>query len=817
MKKKILTVLAVLALFALAFAGCKTDGDDNNGTGTGGDGSSNTALSGIKVGGSDETVGAANAKETIGELAGNAMKNFNVSIGDKDAAVEFTPANQFEGTIKYAHTKAGADGSAAPAAAEADFKDYNKDAKPDNLDLKDGDKIYVQMTSGNKKKTAYYGFNILIGWDATLSPENGLVFGGKYSPSALGTDVANLNDFNTDAEAETGKMQFGSAQPAGGFAITAKPSDTLATVKLSRTGNGTDWALPSAFTGQRWDEGDFLYVQVVSQNTRATRYYKIEMIPLRSVTIPYGTPSSLAIANGVATASEWANASEWLPINRVNTTEGKGILNMPADTTRSHGRAKLMWDGDGIWIYAQVWEKTVSAQGGNHENSSVELFINEAYNAMLDDTTNYPDGPRGTVASSTNENGGQYRLGANGEKTGPQTNQTDAFNALGQSNAVKYTGGAAGNMPTSPQSEPGGIGTTVTTGYVLVYQAPWLFYDKYSLGDGKMVGIEIQINATGDNGNRVGVLNWNSASTNSYTSLAAFGEGTLKLGEGVTMGARRPQITTQPADQTILIKTSGTDAIKQLTVAATSPESGTIGADWYQTTLPDDFDIAGKTSVGTGLSYTPTVSNATEGVYYYFARVSNTVTGKATKYANSRMVLLAVVDPTQPIVVDLSRQAMTGWDGSGVGNRVQGTYDETAKSITWEFGKDEDETKNGDQRVAIALTPGQAASIQAAKALEVTIKGTAAPGSAAKYRCYIGTISTQNSWNGTDAFPGSASKFEAVGKADGIAHQVKMSGNIGSAGRGSYFILRSSAAGEDKVTITEITIVPKDTAWPTTP
>ena len=802
MKKKLfLAIPAALTAFALVMTACPTGSSPGKTSGGENDDETYRLLTSLSLQGGEQNVTASGKarSETLSEIE---PRDINLSTAAAVNKVEVTLnyTGNFKGKATIAKEAAGVELS------DASFTTvYNPSAKP-SFNFADGDLLYVKMTAKNGKDYYYYGYKVLIGWDASLNSiklvdkDTGLPVGNvdidlkepKKSIAEIGVNDESIIQFNAKGEK---------------FGVTGVPNDSAAAVKIST--NGTDWTTLANGDEITFADGDYLYFYVKSPNGKAEAYYKVKIILLRSVAIPYGTPPKIDAEDR---DDDWwndpANATGWLDINRTNINETQAILDMdPKD--RSFGRAKLAWDVEGIYLYAQVWEQNITevteAGGSNHTVSSVELFICESNERT------------GTVAASTNENGGQYRLGANGEKTGPQTNQTDAFNALGQSNAVKYTGGAAGNMPTSPQSEPGGIGTTVTTGYVLVYQAPWLFYDKYSLGDGKMVGIEIQINATGDNGNRVGVLNWNSASTNSYTSLAAFGEGTLKLGEGVTMGARRPQITTQPADQTILIKTSGTDAIKQLTVAATSPESGTIGADWYQTTLPDDFDIAGKTSVGTGLSYTPTVSNATEGVYYYFARVSNTVTGKATKYANSRMVLLAVVDPTQPIVVDLSRQAMTGWDGSGVGNRVQGTYDETAKSITWEFGKDEDETKNGDQRVAIALTPGQAASIQAAKALEVTIKGTAAPGSAAKYRCYIGTISTQNSWNGTDAFPGSASKFEAVGKADGIAHQVKMSGNIGSAGRGSYFILRSSAAGEDKVTITEITIVPKDTAWPTTP
>jgi len=837
MKKKFFTVLAALALFALAFAGCNTGGEDGGGNNDPNDpnnpnnpnnpaGSANTTLSGIKIGGSDAVVGTANSKKTIAELAGNAMKDFNVSFDDKDTAVEFVKGAAFLGTIKYAHTN-----GAVPA--ETDFLDYNESAKPDTLNLTDGDKIYVQMTSGNKKETAYYGFNILIGWDAKLKEEKGLVFGGRYSPT-LGTAVEDLGDFDTDAEAETGKMQFSRAQPSpNGFTVTANPSDKMAKVFYNFDGLATWTELyptSSSYTPKKFDEGDFIYIKVVSQNTHATLYYKIEIIPLRSVTIPYGTPKNadgtlnLDINNGVVTASQWDDASDWLPINRVNTTEGKGILNMPADKTRSHGRAKLMWDVNGIWIYAQVWEQTVSKDPGNHENSSIELFINEKYNVMLDDTTGFPSGPSGTVAADPNTNGGQYRLGANGERTAPQSNQTAAFNALNRSKAVKYLNNTTnpGTMPDSPQKNGesgfGAIGTEITTGYVLVYQAPWLFFDDYQLGENKMVGIEIQINATGDNGNRVGVLNWNSASTHSYTSLAAFGEGTLVL-NGKEMDARKPKITTQPAAVTV-VNLNGT--VPALTVVATSPDTGTLSYQWYEAASPTDFDGATPVSGATSASFTPTISTSAEGVHCFFAEVTNFVSEGNLNTVNTAMARIVAINTSAPIDVDLSQQVYDAakWDTAGVGNRVTGTYDSTTKSITWEFGKDTDAAKNGDQRVAIKLTDAQAAYIQSAKALEVKIEGSATPGSTAKYRCYIGTISTQNSWNGTDAFPAnSAFKFSDIttptgaNATEGGAHKVKMSGNIASDGRGDYFILRSSAAGVDSVTITKITITPKDKEW----
>jgi len=621
MKKKLFAIIAALAVFALAFTGCpKGDGGgdpepepnpDNN--------AKNTSLSELIIGTNKANGRSATAKADSSQITD--FTDINISDGGK-ATVKYTPGASFRGTAKIVKIAKDATISDAAFASATEYPYNFSGAWPEMESFTDEDKIFVQMTSGDRSTVMCYGFKVLIGWNAELRETDGVVFAieiqsKEYPAEKIGTPKGTLAELNALTADEIGKMQFNVREPVGGFKVTAYPADDNATVNLST--DGTTWTALANGGNINVTEGSYLYIRVTSSNGKKELYYKLALVPQRAVDIPYGTPANLTITNGEAAATEWNSATDWLYINRVNTTEGQGILNMPEDTTRSHGRAKLMWDEDGIWVYAQVWEQTVSQTGSTYEQSSVELFINEAYNKMLTDSAMFPNGVSGTVAASANQNGGQYRLGANGGRTGPQANQTDAFNALDQSNAVKY---AAGGMPQSYQT------TQVTSGYVLVYQAPWLFFDKYELGDNVKIAIELQINATGDNGNRIGVLNWNNENSNSYTSLADYGEATLKL-NGNTLGAARPTITTQPQGAIV----SEGDSVT-LTVDATV-KNGDLTYEWFKT----DTAAGTGTTAGTGKSITITAGAETA---YYYAIVTNTLNG-TSRTAKSNVAAIVVL------------------------------------------------------------------------------------------------------------------------------------------------------------------------------
>jgi len=470
--------------------------------------SNNTTLISIQIADSAERAAMnANRSDVLGNIA--YLAEVPLSAGkSNNAAITLRFAMTFNGTAKIAVVAASA------TVGEGDFTiEYNPGSKP-LRNFADGDKLYVKMTAEDGVTVRYYGFQVIIGADATLYD---IVFSHTYNigfPSpvteeinvdSLGEALNTLSDFNADNQ---GQIQFKVLQPATGFKIQAVSNDPDATVTMSMNGSG--WNINND-ANVIFNEGDYLYVKVVSGNQQVTRYYKIGIYLKGPVQIPYGTPATI---NAASPDAKWNGASEWLPINRPGI-DGADWLELP-DADKSFGQAKLMWDENGLWVYAQVWEKNVSLVGadadgsGEHMVSSVELFINEAYSAGV--TT-------GNVTQSNN-NGGQYRMGANGERSGSPTAAVTAFNTLGKYSAQKYTG----NMPAAPDSIKL---NDINNGYAVIFQAPWRFTSQYPLADNKKISIELQINVTGSDGSRIGVLNWNNISSGSYMSLADYGEAVL--------------------------------------------------------------------------------------------------------------------------------------------------------------------------------------------------------------------------------------------------------------------------------------------------
>jgi len=684
MKKGFYAILAALTVFALVITACPPDGGDG-----GGETKSNVAtFTKIKLANGPETSPqAANRSETLAGIRSEG--DIFVSQADAPAAkIAITFSNNYKGTAKIAK-KAG-------AITEGDFsEDYNPNKE---YNFADEDKLYVKVTSEDGSKTNYYGFQVLVGRDislASVSFWNEYTVPGKDgNPDTTGKDeirmvdgfgapVAELADFTGDEPAETGRIQFGITQPTDGFNITVTPNDTAATVVISA--NGTDWT--TLANGAKYPFADtadqFLYIKVTSSNGRTTRYYKISVALKRAINIPYGTPATVDADNPDAI---WeTGATEWVPINRSNVTEGTGWLDMPVED-RSVGQAKLMWDETGVWVYAQVWEKTVSSVPGDHTKSSVELFVHESYPDVIPTST-----ANVTSGLDAQQNGGQYRLGANGERSGsPATGAVDYFDALGNYSAKKKTLGA---QPAELKIND------LTAGYVVIFQAPWLFPAEYLLDDSKnikadkKIGVELQVNATGNDGSRAGVLNWNNITSGSYGSLADYGEAILKLpaaGAG-SIGALKPRITKQPMGGLIATDATG---FPELSVAARSVDGGTLSFQWYKTTsLTATGTAVGTASAGiagTGdaanvytSTYTPTDAIGAEGdTYFYYAEVTNAVTGKTSGKAKSTVVKFTVGLAGAPLVIDNPTIAANGGAGfdndgyvimsNGAGNKADG-------------------------------------------------------------------------------------------------------------------------------------------------
>ncbi|MDR2702331.1 MAG: hypothetical protein LBB72_07865 [Spirochaetaceae bacterium] len=526
----------------------------------------------------------------------------NLSSGDKtNATVTAAPTNSDTTTIRYAVVKG--DVTTAPV-----FGNNNV------LTFEDDDTLYIEVTAADsgETETRWYKFLIMIGRDATL---NTIIFADDLEIERLGVPLESVEAFDEledDDDETVGKMQFEIRQPLDGFMVKAVANDEDAEIKLSQDGVTFEDINDSkiAFT-----EGDFLYVKVTAGNGIITLYYKIKMVLRRYTRIIYGSPSTWNVSG--PENAVW-NTTEWMPVNRLNKTEGATGYNAMAVNERTHGQVKLLWDEDGIWVFAQVWEKNVTASAvtsDNHMASSVELFINEAYSA----------GVRAGSVTGSASNGGQYRLGANGEVSGAPDAAAGAMRTLNHYSAVKFTA--------TPSPD---INSALTSGYKVIFHAPWRFTNLYPIADQKDISLELQINATGSDSRRGGVLNWNNENSNSYNSLKDYGEAVLDLAGG-ELKAFPPIITEQPEGENIV---SGGGVIKALSVTAESPDGGNLTYQWYSNTTSS---VTGGTLIAgaTDPTYAPTVTAV--GMHYYWVVVTNTKTSNSTsKSVNSAIVRINI-------------------------------------------------------------------------------------------------------------------------------------------------------------------------------
>ena len=179
--------------------------------------------------------------------------------------------------------------------------------------------------------------------------------------------------------------------------------------------------------------------------------------------------------------------------------------------------------------------------------------------------------------------------------------------------------------------------------------------------------------------------------------------------------AETPTITTQPAGGSYAVGSSAT-----LTVAATSPDSGTLTYQWYSNTTNS---ATGGTSVGTSATYTPPTT--TVGTTYYYVVVTNTnngVTGTKTATATSSVAEITVTAaPKTQVTITASA--------------ANGTYDGSAK--------------NG--YTSLSTTPTYLGTLvyTYTGTGDTTYSGTTAPTNAGTYSLVISILSTDPNYEGT--------------------------------------------------------------------
>ena len=399
----------------------------------------------------------------------------------------------------------------------------------DTYTFNDNDNLYVRVTSENGQVTRFYRIVIEIGRDSTLAS---ILIGDVNATLGNGRAAWGNGSFTAT---ERGSYQADERMPAGGFEVIITTNDEEATFEwfgghpISGSGSTTE---PTSYTAGTAsftyafppDQSDFI-IKVTAANGTTIRYYRIRVITKSHATVYKGTPD-LGAEEGGFIDPIW-NAEEWLDVSRFNRAETwEPFFESSPHTT---AKVKVLWDDDGLWAYWDIdfmdytigtdnHVRTATLSGapvapgtspsGAHERDTVELFINERFQARK--TANW---------------GSQYRVAADnvwlsGDAGNPPTgvNPITIFQTQKMTRAWIKMDGAK------------------EIGYVVIMRAPWIYKQDEQANlvfdaDGKVIpgaeiGMELQVNACSDRGGgsaRDAILTWNGITSQAYQNVASFG------------------------------------------------------------------------------------------------------------------------------------------------------------------------------------------------------------------------------------------------------------------------------------------------------
>jgi len=383
--------------------------------------------------------------------------------------------------------------SATPTNAQAELRFAmvaGGDGAPDFgansvFNLADEDAIFIEVTSENGENVLVYRIDVEIGRVATISS---VTVGEIGLPGTQGHFGPAFESLELAMAGTGGLVLLTIPHDASAFPITVTTLDPGATYRIGRARGSETPEFGSAMS-LAFDDGDFLYVESTSANGRNTVFYKIPVHFRQTTVIRFGSP---AIENNAIDPIWNDPAIEVLPIERVFAGDSSSAFAANPDT---FGVARLLWDQDGLYVFVEVTDPAISTGlVGAHLIDSVELFINE-------DASVLTGGWAGI--------GGQFRLGALGERSGNPAAAVADFEAL---DSFSYW--------------------TTPDGYIVIFQAPW----RYLLADlspgeldGTDIRIEIQINACIEVSERVGVITWNNLAHSNWQNVTNFGTATLYL------------------------------------------------------------------------------------------------------------------------------------------------------------------------------------------------------------------------------------------------------------------------------------------------
>jgi hypothetical protein len=517
-----------------------------------------------------------------------------------------------------------------------------------------GDYLGIKVVSQDGSNTAYYKIEILVGTNALLTS----VKIGETTTTNLGTPKETWDDAGLVRGQYLGQDRVAPSGSSLSIAIT--PQDSLAKVSYAYsspgvlTSNPTYTALTSNSGSHNFFAEGFLYLEVTSENGEVKMYYTIRASMRQSVGLQYGMPD---IENGVIDPV-WDSVTEVMMIQRLFEGDNEGDAEYLANVTaHTIGRAKALWDDDGLYLYIDVDDDDLSPMDANltnnnaHRYDSVEIFVNEAKSMA-------------SVADSAafGRAGSQYRVGMTGHISGNSTvGNPDAIGAMeALNNYSAWTKKANGD----PWIE-GTDAANLATGYIVIAQVPWRFktgankvdmFDENGLvKDNVEIGFELQINACNTPGQRWATLCWNNSATTNYQNASNYGVATLAPPSGARITkAEMPSITQQPRGSMYSTSMTTTD-LQPITVgiAAFTSSTATASYQWYKGAATGEGTTVGTDSA----SFVPDVTLSTEGATYYWVVITNTDTGASSGYqtrtVTSRRVRINVVAPVD-YIPDLS-------------------------------------------------------------------------------------------------------------------------------------------------------------------
>ena len=438
MKKKLfLGISAILLVFGLVFTSCEQPAAE-------------TLSSEAKV--SSVTIAGVEAR----------LEAPSIQWNEAEAGIVFVPDNQMLEAPVSAKASSGATVYFASSPSDLLVPNFVEEAV---FDFEDNDILYVEVFSANHDAFNIYKIQVRIASSRAMLTS--LTINGLDAP--YGNPAAAW-------DSERGGAIFAGYKPDDWIVSAAATPNSNAVISYARASGG---AQPASFTEtppDSFDWGDYLYVRVTSERGDLTYYYKTKILFHQERTIQWGQPD-VTVAQTIDPL--WENVPVF-DVSNVYPVDSTADFIANPDTS---AWAKVLWDTDGIYVLMEITDPdpcTLASVSSNHHlYDSVEVFLDE-------------NRPLTGATGGYSSDGGQYRIGSQGTKSGTASNFQ-------------------------------GTAWLTQTGYMIQMRAPFRWSGR-NPANGTRIGFDITVNAChGNEPSRYGVLAWNNIVDACYNNVTNFG------------------------------------------------------------------------------------------------------------------------------------------------------------------------------------------------------------------------------------------------------------------------------------------------------